>query len=291
MRITNAPAPKKAKNAGLLILIAVLTLVALMFVDSNNRIVTTTYELSYKNLPQSFDGYKIIQLSDLHMAEYGKNNERLIKEILKDKPDIIVLTGDFINMRDKKTVDNQSEALRPFLGKLTEIAPCYYISGNHEWASGEITAFAELLNDLNIVYLKNEHVLLEKNDESIVLEGVEDPNGPADMISPDQLTDMLEKKYPNMFKLLIGHRNDWILEYPDIPVDLILCGHAHGGVVRLPFVGGVFGPGMDFFPEYDAGLYNEGKYNLIISRGLGGGTPMPRFLNNPEIVSVVLKKT
>jgi len=290
VRITNESAPKKAKNKGFLVIIAVLAIFALLFVDSKYRLVTTKYELFYDNLPQSFDGYKVVQLSDLHMEEYGENNERLVEEVTKNKPDIIVFTGDVINMSGKKTVDNQSEKLRPFLEDLSKIAPCYFISGNHEWASGELNTFVELLEDLNILYLRNEHVLLERNNESIVLAGVEDPNGPADMITPDVFVENINNEYPEKFKMMLGHRNDWLQKYPDIPVDLILCGHAHGGVVRIPFVGGVFGTGMELFPKYDAGAYNEGNYDMIISRGLGGNTPMPRFLNNPEIVLVVLRK-
>lgn len=290
MRVSNAPAPKKSKHKGLIVLIVLLVLIASLFVDSKFRIVNTEYELYYNSLPQSFDGYRIVQLSDLHMAEFGEDNERLIEAVTRQNPDIIVLTGDFLNMSGKKIEGDQTEKLKPFLKNLIKIAPCYFISGNHEWASGEIYSLTNTLNELDIVFLRNEYALLKNESESIILIGADDPNGPADMVKPDQLTESINQEYPDKFKILLAHRNDLMQKYSELPVNLVLCGHAHGGVARIPFIGGIFGTGMDFFPKYDAGLCNEGNYDMLISRGLGGNTPMPRFINNPEIVTVILKR-
>lgn len=287
MKITNAP--KKPKHKRIAVTAVVLLLTAALFLDSRFRIVDTEYILCYKNLSQSFDGYRVVQLSDLHMAEFGKENESLIESVTEQQPDIIVITGDLLVRHMAKTNGEQTEKIRPFLEKLSQIAPCYFVSGNHEWASGELAELAELLGELNIVYLRNEFVLLEKGGESIVLAGVEDPNGPADMIKPDKLAEIISHKYPDKFTLLLAHRNNWLTKYPDLPVDTILCGHAHGGIVRMPLVGGVLGTERDIFPKYDAGAFNEGNYDLVVSRGLGG--QIPRFLNNPEVVTVVLKKS
>ncbi|NLH01124.1 MAG: hypothetical protein GX488_04355 [Clostridiales bacterium] len=287
MKIANAP--KKRKHKGLIILILLFAAIAGIFLDSRYRIAVTEYELKYANLPQIFEKYSIVQLSDLHLAEYGKNNSRIIALTAKQQPDIIVLTGDFINMSSTKTGGAQTEELKPFLEELVKIAPCYFISGNHEWASTEIDYLAETLSELGIVYLSNEFVFLEKDGESIMLAGVEDPNGPADMIRPDSFAEIMRRRYGDKFKILLAHRNDWMKKYPALPVDLIICGHAHGGVVRIPFIGGLFGTGKEFLPEYDAGVFNEGNYDMVISRGLGGNKPMPRFLNNPEIVTIILR--
>ncbi|PKM72714.1 MAG: phosphoesterase [Firmicutes bacterium HGW-Firmicutes-16] len=286
MSITNVP--KKSKHHGLLILFVIISIIALLILDSRYRLVATEYELSYSDLPSSFEGYRIVQLSDLHMKDFG---EKLPELVAKQKPDIIVLTGDFLNMRTKDTEGSQTEKLRPILEGLAKIAPCYFVSGNHEWASREMNELADLLGELKIKYLRNEFVLLEKGDESIVLAGVEDPNGPADMMKPDKLTQIIAENYPDKYTLLLAHRNDWMTKYPNLPVDTILCGHAHGGIVRLPFAGGVVGTEMDFFPKYDAGVYNEGNYDMLMSRGLGGYSIPPRFLNNPEVVTVILKKS
>ena len=265
--------------------IVVIALVALMFIDSNTRLVSTEHELFYDNLPQSFDGFRIVQLSDLHMAQYGKDNARLIEMVKAQEPDIIALTGDFLNARGQ----NQTSTLIPFLEKLAAIAPCYFISGNHEWASGEINELAAALENLGIRYLRNEFVFIQRGDDTIILAGVEDPNGPLDQMRPDELAEAIKAAHPGIFTVLLAHRNYWFRKYPDLPVDIILCGHTHGGIVRLPFVGGVFGADYDLFPAYDAGVFNQGGYDLVISRGLSRRIPLLRFLNNPEVVTVILR--
>lgn len=289
MRITNPP--KKKKHRGLIIFAAILLIMAALLVDSRYRIVSPEYELSYSNLPQSFDGYRVVQLSDIHMTDFGKNDENLLNAVKKQKPDIIVITGDMLNDHSAEANESQTEKIKPFLEELVRIAPCYFVSGNHEWASGEIAKLTELLTKLNIVYLHNDYVLLKKGSDSIVLAGVEDPNGPKDMVKPDVLVDKILEKYPDKYVMLLAHRNDWLKKYPELKVNTILCGHSHGGIVRLPFVGGVFGTEHDFFPKYDAGVFNEGSYDLLVSRGLGGDTIIPRFLNNPELVTIILKKS
>jgi len=289
VRITNPP--KKKKHRGLIIFASILLVIAALLMDSRYRIVSPEFALSYNNLPQSFDGYRVVQLSDLHMTDFGTNDENLINAVKKQKPDIIVITGDMLNDHSQIANESQTEKISPFLEELAQLAPCYFVSGNHEWASGEIAKLTELLAILNIVYLHNDYVLLKKGSDSIVLAGVEDPNGPKDMTKPDALIDKISKKYPGKYVMLLAHRNDWLKKYPNLEVNTILCGHSHGGIVRLPFLGGVFGTEHDFFPKYDAGVFNERNYDLFVSRGLGGDTIIPRFLNNPELVTVVLKKS
>ncbi|MDR0951339.1 MAG: metallophosphoesterase [Oscillospiraceae bacterium] len=283
-------AAKKKKRRWPFILIALALIITALLLDSANRLVVTDYELSYESLPEGFDGYRILQLSDLHRKQFGDDNSRLLEAVEENNPDIIVLTGDFINRALSGKASNQSEELRFFLEKLPDIAPCYFVSGNHDWASLEISALSTLLGECGIKYLHNEFVFLEKGGDSIILAGVEDPNGSADMTKPDELVQYMNTAYPDKFAVLLGHRNDWLEKYPELDVELILSGHAHGGVVRLPLIGGVFGTNLDLFPKYDAGLFNEGGYDLILSRGLGNFNAIPRFLNNPEVVCVTLRK-
>lgn len=280
---------KPIKHKWLIWLALIICVLALLFLDSRFRLVNTEYELVYDSLPKSFDGFRIVQLSDLHMAQFGKNNKRLLKLVQRQQPDIIALTGDFIEKRSSNRTDSQTQELEPFFRELSKIAPCYFVSGNHEWASGELPALSEMLEELEIKYLHNEFVLLEENNDKIILAGVEDPNGPADMIRPDALSEIIDRNYPGYFTVMLAHRNNFLERYPLLSVELVLCGHAHGGMIRLPWLGGVFGTEMDFFPQYDGGLFNEGGYNMVLSRGLGGYVPMPRFLNNPEIVTIILK--
>lgn len=288
MKINNR-APKQNRHTGKKLLLILLVLIVAGILDSRWRIVTTQYDLHYSDLPQGFEGYRIVQLSDFHLTELGKNNERLLAAVEKQKPDMIVLTGDFINESKEKTDGAQSEKLRPFLAALLKIAPCYYVTGNNEWASTEMKFLPEMLAQIGVTYLKNQSVLLSCGGQQIVLAGVDDPNGPADMIKPDALCQKLSEEYPGMFKILLAHRNDWPVKYPDLPVDLIICGHAHGGVIRLPGIGGLFGPGRTLLPKYDAGLFHSGSYDMVISRGVGNGKKLvPRFLNNPEVVTIIL---
>ena len=147
----------------------------------------------------------------------------------------------------------------------------------------------ETLEGAGAVCLRNEHLRLERGGGSIVLAGVDDPNGPADMAEPDEFVASLREEEPDSFVLLLAHRAYWAERYPGLDVDLILCGHTHGGIVRLPFVGGLAASNMGLFPEYDAGLFELPSYTLFISRGLGNSVPLPRFLNTPEIVSISLK--
>lgn len=277
-----------AKKHNRIIWLAVIVLFAL-FCDSRFRLVTTEYELFYGKLPQSFDGHRIVQVSDLHMRQYGENNERLISAIKEQQPDIIVITGDLINRSSDDPETGQAETIRPLLEAFVGIAPCYFVSGNHEWASGEIDELRIVLEQSGVTYLKNEYVMLESGEDAIALAGVEDPNGPADMITPAELVDKIRADHPDSFVLLLGHRNFWLDKYPDLDVDLILCGHAHGGVWRLPFLGGIIGEERQPFPQYTSGVYNEGGYDLVVSRGLGDYGKIPRLFNNPQLVTVILR--
>lgn len=274
---------------GLCVTGAIALILAALIADSRFRLTVSEYTLGSGRLPEPFRGFRIVQLSDLHMAEFGRDNEKLLAAVYGQKPDVIVLTGDFINRRSKSGPEPQGEKLRDFLSRLSEIAPCYFVSGNHEWASGELPSFARVLSDCGISYLKNEYVLLEREGETIVLAGAEDPNGRADMPSPHELIERVRDEQGDKYTVLLGHRDNWLTKYPQLDVDLVFCGHGHGGIVRLPFIGGLLGTEMNLFPEYDGGVFNEGGYDMVVSRGLGSNVPIPRFLNPPEIVTVVLE--
>jgi len=273
----------KKRKLPIILLLLLAALVALTL-DSNTRIVVTQYTLSSEKLPESFDGFTVVQLSDIHGSEFGKENHRLIEKTAAAEPDIIAITGDMV---DEET---DAAVIDSLLGRLVDIAPVYYVSGNHEWGAGRMDEVRELLDRHGVQCLSNEYELISRGDDSIVLAGVEDPNGPYDMIKPIELVDIIEEERGDGFRLLLGHRNYWVEKYPELEVDIIMCGHAHGGIVRLPFTGGVLGAGFEFFPEHVDGAVDSGRYTMIVSRGLGNSIPVPRFLNNPEIVVLKLEK-
>lgn len=275
---------RKRRTVCRLVLLIIL-LCGLLAADSGLRLVTTEYAISYDNLPAEFDGFRILQISDLHGAVFGKDNRRLLEHAASAAPDIIALTGD---LADHRTDMNDIDTL---LAGLTEIAPVYYVSGNHEWSENLLGGLSVLFEKYGVTYLRNEYVLLERGGGSVVLAGAEDPNGWRDMPRPDALAGEIRSLLPDSFVVLLGHRNDWIDKYPELPVELIFCGHAHGGIIRLPGLGGLLGTGYELFPKYVDGVYSSGSYHLVISRGLGSSVPIPRFLNNPELVAVTLKKS
>ena len=272
------------KKKTLRFLLFLLILCAVLLADSKCRLSCTEYELSATNLPEGFDGYRIVQLSDLHMAEFGTDNYRLVEQVAQLQPDLIALTGDSIEAACDIPI---VEAL---IQQLVEIAPVYYSSGNHDWASGAIEELRQAVTDSGGTYLSNEYVVLRQNVDAIILAGVEDPNGHADMIKPDALMEQINLEYPGSFIILLAHRNDFVTKYPDLQCDLVFTGHGHGGVIRLPGVGGLLGTERSLFPEYDAGLFSSGRYTMVVSRGLGDAPMFPRFLNNPEIVCVTLHR-
>ena len=274
---------KKRRHPVLKFFLLLIVLLGLLCADSGLRIVTTEYELSFADLPQDFDGWRIVQLSDLHGAQFGKDNSRLLQRVEAAQPDIIVLTGD---LADSDTDLAVVEALLPALG---EIAPVYYVSGNHEWSAGLTETLREMMEESSVRYLRNETLLLRRGDAEIALVGVEDPNGWKTQQKPDEVVAQLRAERPEIFTVLLGHRNDWVTKYPELPVQLIFCGHAHGGIVRLPWIGGLLGTGGTFLPEHIDGVERSGSYQLVISRGLGNSVPIPRLFNNPEIVAVTLR--
>lgn len=264
-------------------LLLVLLVLAVLIGDGRLRLTSTEYSLSFDNLPAAFDGFRIVQLSDVHGAVFGEGNERLLQAVAAAEPDLIALTGDLADR------DTDLEDTDQLLAGLAEIAPLYYVSGNHEWSEDLLEPLQVLFQRRGVRYLRNEYLTLERADQHIVLAGVEDPNGWRDQLRPDALAEQIRETYPRDFVLLLGHRNDFLEKYPTLPVDLILCGHAHGGVIRIPGVGGLLGTNRELFPDYTAGVYTGETYRLLVSRGLGRMRGIPRIFNNPEVVVLTLR--
>ena len=277
---------KKHRGRGCLTALIILALIAaaaaFLIKDSRDDLEISRYEVKSQKLPESFDGFKIVQLSDLHGAEFGEDGMELVEKVKELEPDIIALTGDFV------TDEGDLAAVKKLAGRLVKLCPVYFVSGNHEFGSGLAVKVRNILERAGVKYLSNEYLTINRGDDEILLGGVEDPLAYADMLSPDELAQKMNDAAPDAFKILLGHRNYWMTEYPELPVDLIFCGHAHGGLIRIPGVGGLIGTDRRLFPDFDAGQFNNGRYTLIVSRGLGNSVPIPRVFNRPEIVCVEL---
>lgn len=249
---------------------------------------TTRTAAELPGLPAGFDGFVIAHLSDLHGHEYGEGSGELMERVRAENPNLIVVTGDLIDRKEQLS-------MVPALARgLADIAPTYYVTGNHEWALGSATVkeLKALLTECGVTVLSNRCEILERNGDSLVLAGVDDPNGYADQTTPEELYDWIQGRHPGAYTLLLAHRNDRFGQYANAGYDFVLSGHGHGGIVRLPFVGGLIGTDRRFFPPWSAGLYTVGNSTLFVSRGLGNNTtPIPgfRIFNRPELVVLTLR--
>ena len=248
----------------------------------------TRSDVALERLPAEFDGYKIVHLSDLHGHQYGEGSETLLGLTREQGPDLIVITGDLIDQ------EGQLQMVPALARGLAAIAPTYYVTGNHEWAvgTGAVKELKNLLAQCGVAVLSNQYEILERGGAQIVLAGVDDPNGYADQKTPEELRAQIEDNAPGLFALLLAHRNDRFGQYAAAGYDLVLSGHGHGGIVRLPFVGGLVGTNRQFFPKWTSGVYTLGDSTLFVSRGLGNNTvPFQgfRIFNQPELVVLTLR--
>ena len=248
-------------------------------------------ELTIKNeeIPSGFSGFRIAQISDLHNAEFGKENEKLLSMLKECEPDIILITGDLIDSRRTDIETGIS-----FVKKAVLIAPVYYVTGNHE---ARIEEYEELITGLEkagVHVLDNESVIVENSGDRIAVAGMKDPSfvtnylfGDSKTVAADGLTELISNK--DIYTVLLSHRPELFETYVESDANLVFSGHAHGGQFRFPFVGGVVAPNQGLFPKYDAGVYSkEGTY-MIVSRGIGNSILPFRINNRPEIVLVELQ--
>ena len=275
------------RRGPLILLAAVLVLVAggLFFYDQQTRIQTETLTVASDRLPAGFDGYRIVQISDLLGRELGEDNKILLEKTAALEPDLIAITGDVIDDPDQMGI------LEPLARGLTAIAPTFYVTGNHEWAIKEAATVKSLLEEQGVTVLSNEYLTLERGGDSIVLAGIDDPNGPYDQKTPEELSDEIHAALGDPYVVLLAHRNEYYQVYDRCGFDLTLCGHVHGGLIRLPFTDGLIdNTRRRFFPTHTAGLYPlDGGGTLMVSRGLGNGGISFRLFNRPHLPVIVLK--
>ncbi|KXL52731.1 putative metallophosphoesterase [Anaerotignum neopropionicum] len=247
----------------------------------NNGLMLTQHTYS-KNVPEGLDGYKILQVSDLQNKSFGQNQERLLKKIRNGAPDIIVITGDLID-RNRTDLD----VAMIFVDKAVNIAPVYYVSGNHEHQSGCFDELSEKLIAAGVTILENGKSIVERNGATIEIIGLADKS--VNPYYAQVLSTLTKGENENSFHVLLSHRPELFETYVENGVDLAFTGHAHGGQIRLPFIGGIFAPNQGFFPSYTVGIYEENNTAMVVSRGLGNSTFPFRIFNRPELVMVTLK--
>lgn len=262
-------------------------------------ISVTTFELHLDRLPAEFDGFRIVQLSDLHGKWFGEQNSRLFQSILRQKPDVVVTTGDML--------DNPHEHGASFLEltrQLTQHVPVYCVRGNHEQRSAErdneIAVLEKYENALRLsgaILLNDSTALFSRDGAELLFYGITLPmfcykpqaaKNPGRCLPAEMISKHLGMVDENHCCILLAHTPLFFPSYEAWGADLVLAGHMHGGLVRLPGLRGLLSPYHRFFPEYDAGLFTYGESNMVVSRGLGEASLRVRICNPPEIVVVSL---
>lgn len=275
-----------------------LCVIILLCIYYNEALKCEYYRVPKDKLPQAFWGSKIVMLADLHNHEFGKGNIRLLEKIKKESPDYIMIAGDML----VKGKNLKTELVQELLINLSKICPVYYAPGNHEEylernfsQEGLYQKFVEEIEKCGVKYLLNQSCYIEKENQKIHVTGLHLPKKffakfyeKVTMEKKDLESLIGESK--DCYEILIAHNPNYFTAYEKWGADLVLSGHVHGGIVILPFLGGVISTTYELFPYYDFGVFQSGDTQMILSRGLGTHTIKLRLFNVPEISVILLGK-
>ena len=250
------------------------------FHRQNTELTASHYVFRSPKVKGALEGFRITQISDLHNRVFGRDNCRLMALTEAQLPDLLVITGDLMDSYHTD-LNRALDAAR----RLAKIAPCYYVTGNHEHRMSveKQTAFYRSLEDAGVIPLRNEAVILGLG-EGFRLIGVDCPQGRT-----DTLRRLMADRPAGELNILLSHKPHYAKYYEQAGLDLVLTGHAHGGQMRLPGIGGLYAPGQGPLPKYTAGMYRLGKTVMCVSRGLGNSSFPLRLENKPELVTVILR--
>ena len=260
--------------------------------NQNTNLKETKYLIQSDKLPKTFNGYKIGHISDFHNTNSKRIKTKIIEVLNKNKPDIIVITGDLIDSRRTDILN-----VKMFLKIIVNIAPVYYVLGNHESRLYDVQSLINEAQDVGVKVLRNVSEKIERQGECIEILGIDDPafyipleNSYEISQKTDNLLEAIVKD-SNDFKILLIHRPELLDIYSKYDFDLVFTGHAHGGQIRLPLIGGIIAPGQGFLPKYTSGIYKENSAHMILSRGIGNSKFPFRINNKPEIIIANLKSS
>lgn len=275
--------------------LALAVLAALLLAGNawaNARVWNARVEIRDEKIPAAFDGFVLCQVSDVHNEARGEGNAALLRALREAAPDLICITGDFLDSR-RTDLDFALE----LAGQLAEIAPAVYVTGNHEARLKDLSALEAGLAARGVRVLRDDWMPLARGGEEIALLGLDDPGFAAgeDWTLAEGLDQTqarlsaLLAQAGDRFSLVLSHRPELLPAYAEAGADLVLSGHAHGGQVRLPGIGGLFAPGQGILPRLTSGVHARGETRLVVSRGLGNSAFPLRVFNPPEIVTVTLR--
>ena len=270
------------------IICLLLILCGTYFYFENTTLEVSTYQIASNKIPNEFNNYKIIQISDFHNNTSSKLTKKIVEKIKNQKPNIIVITGDLIDST-KTNVDIAIDMIK----EIIEIAPIYYVTGNHEARTNEYDNLKSQMIELGVKILENEAQEIQLNNSTINILGINDPsfNKERDILDSEIVKSNMENIQYNKdnFTILLSHRPEVFKIYVEKNIDLVFTGHAHGGQIRLPFIGGIIAPNQGTFPEYTDGIYREKDTTMVVSRGIGNSIIPFRVNNRPELMIVELK--
>jgi len=296
------------------IILLIIAVLIIFNVYQNRNITIKEYLIDSDKIPEAFESYKIVQVSDLHSVTDDGFANNLLQVIRDQEPDIIAITGDLvdstiynqeaISIQEGNTIGIAGQATVDFVAKLVNIAPVYFVYGNHEMIlldDPDNNSFKVALEDLGVIFVNNKALLLEKDSEYVNIIGIQDPatlykdpkfanSGETSKDRTEIMMSAVTKNIDvNLFTILLAHRPEFFQIYSQYPIDLALTGHAHGGQIRVPFIReGIYAPNQGFWPGYTNGLYNEGPFAMIVGRGLGNSIFPFRVFNSPQLVVVTL---
>jgi predicted MPP superfamily phosphohydrolase len=288
-----SPGRRVLRMPFLLVAIGVAALLIGLSYIGNNSIEKTTYDVTSSRLPTSFDGFCIAQISDLHDHRFGPFQPRIMRYVREARPDVIVITGDITQEGRLRIQD-----MRDLAQQLTAVAPVYFVTGNHEASCPDLPGLLIEIEQAGITVLRSSSVTLQRGDQQIAIAGIDDPQifhvwgRPWREMVVQWQTELVRLRTSlnvETFTVLLSHRPEFLRTYARLGFDLVLAGHAHGGQVRLPGIGGLYAPNQGWLPRYTTGVYrNEGTAE-VVSRGLGGSIFPIRVFNRPEVVVVRLR--
>jgi len=276
------------KKKAIIIILIMVALLCYYLYFQNTELQVSGYDIVDSRIPKEFNEYKIVQVSDFHNTKSNKLTDDLVKEIKIQNPNVIVITGDLVDSR-KTNID----VAISFIKRIKDIAPIYFVTGNHESRISKYGVLKEKLEKESVIVLDNKAEILEIYAAKINLIGINDPNmsyHPYALDSEKIKNELTDTNYDkNNYSILLSHRPELFDTYVDNELDLVLTGHAHGGQVRIPFIGGLVSPNQGFFPKYTGGKIKKDNTNMIVSRGIGNSIIPFRINNRPELVVVQLK--
>lgn len=278
----------KKLNRVLWLLLALSVLIGTL-IRGNASLQTEQFTCTSARLPEGFGGFTAVVLSDLHGRVFGEGNEALLAAVARQSPDAIFFVGD---LTDERT-ENAPEYCVSLASALSAVAPTYYVTGNHEWACGmeAVEKIKQSLTDGGVTVLSNEFACIERNGDTVVLAGVDDPNGYADQKSPEALATEVYAACGDPYWVLLAHRNDrFEAQYSLLGADLTVSGHGHGGCIRLPLTDGLLGTQHDLFPSHTAGFYENNGARQFVSRGLGNIGMTFRVFNRPQVAVITFER-